>query len=127
MTIPIALAGDARGYLIAPVPMRFSLFYQGRARKPRGMNAGALPALGKGDSAGIWVHRSHSPAWSRGQGHQAGSRVESAALGGGAGAFVDEPLSPEARFGFDKKPENYLAFLHFACGLIALRAAGLFG
>ena len=28
---------------------------------------------------------------------------------------------------WDKKPENYLAFLHFACGLIALRAAGLFG
>jgi putative transposase len=27
----------------------------------------------------------------------------------------------------DKKPQNYLAFLHFACGLIALRAAGLFG
>jgi transposase len=27
----------------------------------------------------------------------------------------------------DKKPENYLAFLHFACGLIAFRAAGLFG
>jgi putative transposase len=26
-----------------------------------------------------------------------------------------------------KKPENYLAFLHFACGLIAFRAAGLFG
>jgi putative transposase len=28
---------------------------------------------------------------------------------------------------WDKKPENYLAFLHFACGLVALRAAGLFG
>lgn len=28
---------------------------------------------------------------------------------------------------WDKKPQNYLAFLHFACGLIALRAAGLFG
>ena len=28
---------------------------------------------------------------------------------------------------WDKKPENYLAFLHFACGLMALRAAGLFG
>jgi putative transposase len=28
---------------------------------------------------------------------------------------------------WDKKPEHYLAFLHFACGLIALRAAGLFG
>lgn len=28
---------------------------------------------------------------------------------------------------WDKKPENYLAFLHFACGLIAFRAAGLFG
>jgi putative transposase len=28
---------------------------------------------------------------------------------------------------WEKKPENYLAFLHFACGLIALRAAGLFG
>lgn len=27
---------------------------------------------------------------------------------------------------WDKKPENYLAFLHFACGLIAFRAAGLF-
>src|SRR5262249_38604017 len=26
-----------------------------------------------------------------------------------------------------KKLQNYLAFLHFACGLIALRAAGLFG
>jgi len=28
---------------------------------------------------------------------------------------------------WDKKPANYLAFLHFACGLIAFRAAGLFG
>lgn len=28
---------------------------------------------------------------------------------------------------WDKKAENYLAFLHFACGLIAFRAAGLFG
>ena len=28
---------------------------------------------------------------------------------------------------WDKKPENYLAFLHFACGLIAFPAAGLFG
>jgi len=27
---------------------------------------------------------------------------------------------------WEKKPENYLAFLHFACGLIAFRAAGLF-
>jgi len=27
---------------------------------------------------------------------------------------------------WDKKPENYLAFRHFACGLIAFRAAGLF-
>ena len=28
---------------------------------------------------------------------------------------------------WDKKPENYLALLHFACGLIAFRAAGLLG
>jgi putative transposase len=28
---------------------------------------------------------------------------------------------------WDKKPKNYLAFLHFACALIAFRAAGLFG
>jgi len=28
---------------------------------------------------------------------------------------------------WDKNPENYLGFLHFACALIALRAAGLFG
>jgi putative transposase len=28
---------------------------------------------------------------------------------------------------WEKKPENYLAFLHFACGLLAFRAAGLFG
>ncbi len=28
---------------------------------------------------------------------------------------------------WDKKPQTYLAVLHFACGLIALRAAGLFG
>jgi len=28
---------------------------------------------------------------------------------------------------WDKKPQNYLAFLHFACGLIAFRAGGLFG
>ena len=28
---------------------------------------------------------------------------------------------------WDKKPANYLAFLHFACGLIAFRAARLFG
>ncbi len=28
---------------------------------------------------------------------------------------------------WDKKVENYLAFLHFACALIAFRATGLFG
>ena len=28
---------------------------------------------------------------------------------------------------WEKKPQNYIAFLHFACGLIAFRAAGLFG
>jgi putative transposase len=28
---------------------------------------------------------------------------------------------------WEKKPQHYLAFLHFACGLIAFRAAGLFG
>jgi transposase len=28
---------------------------------------------------------------------------------------------------WDKHPEHYLAFLHFACALIAFRAAGLFG
>lgn len=28
---------------------------------------------------------------------------------------------------WEKKSQNYLAFLHFACALIAFRAAGLFG
>ena len=28
---------------------------------------------------------------------------------------------------WDKKAENYLGFLHFACALLAFRAAGLFG
>lgn len=28
---------------------------------------------------------------------------------------------------WDKKPENYLGLLHFACALIAFRAAGIFG
>ena len=28
---------------------------------------------------------------------------------------------------WDKSPENYIAFLHFACALTALRAAGLLG
>lgn len=28
---------------------------------------------------------------------------------------------------WEKKSENYLAFLHFACALVAFRAAGLFG
>ena len=28
---------------------------------------------------------------------------------------------------WDKSANNYIAFLHFACALIALRAAGLFG
>ena len=28
---------------------------------------------------------------------------------------------------WDKSPENYIAFLHFACTLITLRAAGLLG
>ena len=28
---------------------------------------------------------------------------------------------------WEKKPQNYLAFLHFACGLVAFLAAGLFG
>lgn len=28
---------------------------------------------------------------------------------------------------WEKKPEHYLAFLHFACALIAFRAAALFG
>jgi hypothetical protein len=28
---------------------------------------------------------------------------------------------------WDKKPENYLGFLHFACAWITLRAAGVLG
>jgi transposase len=28
---------------------------------------------------------------------------------------------------WDKNPKNYLGFLHFACALIAFRAAGIFG
>lgn len=28
---------------------------------------------------------------------------------------------------WEKKAQNYIAFLHFACALIAFRAAGLFG
>lgn len=28
---------------------------------------------------------------------------------------------------WDKSPENYIAFLHFACALVALRASGLLG
>ena len=28
---------------------------------------------------------------------------------------------------WDESPDNYIAFLHFACALIALRAAGLLG
>ncbi len=28
---------------------------------------------------------------------------------------------------WEKKAEHYLAFLHFACALVAFRAAGLFG
>jgi transposase len=28
---------------------------------------------------------------------------------------------------WDKKPDNYVGFLHFACGLIAFRSAGIFG
>ena len=28
---------------------------------------------------------------------------------------------------WDKSPDNYIAFLHFACALIALRASGLLG
>jgi putative transposase len=28
---------------------------------------------------------------------------------------------------WEKKPENYMGLLHFACALIAFRAAGLFG
>ena len=28
---------------------------------------------------------------------------------------------------WDKSPRNYIAFLHFACALIAFRAAGLLG
>ena len=28
---------------------------------------------------------------------------------------------------WEKKPANYIGFLHFACALIAFRAAGLFG
>ena len=31
------------------------------------------------------------------------------------------------RVRWDKYPENYIAFLHFACALVALRAAGLLG
>ena len=45
---------------------------------------------------------------------------------------VERSLSGMNRFRrilvrWDKKPENYIAFLHFACALIAFRAAGLFG
>ena len=37
------------------------------------------------------------------------------------------PLFRRLLIRWDKKPENCLAFLHFACGLIAFRTAGLFG
>ena len=45
---------------------------------------------------------------------------------------VDRPQSWRNRFRrvlsrWDKKGETYLAFLHFACALIAFRASGLFG
>jgi putative transposase len=42
-------------------------------------------------------------------------------------ALVDEPLAPTSDPALDKKSETYRAFLHFACGLLAFRAAGLFG
>jgi putative transposase len=45
---------------------------------------------------------------------------------------VERPHSGMNRFRrvlirWDKKGETYLAFLHFACALIAFRASGLFG
>ena len=48
-----------------------------------------------------------------------------ATLDGGTQSFVDESFSPPAR-SLGQKAENYLAFLHFSCGLIAFRAAALF-
>ena len=61
-----------------------------------------------------------------GKGDQAGSRVQ------GARWVVERTHSRLNRFRrilvrWDKAPEHYIAFLHFACALITLRAAGLLG
>jgi hypothetical protein len=52
------------------------------------------------------ITRPCAPARGGGESHSMGSGRARAALDRGAGAFVDEPFSPEARFDFDKKPEN---------------------
>lgn len=68
--------------------------------------------------------------------HIRGRGAEAQALKADAGAkarrwVVERSHSQMNRFRrvvvrWDKKPEHYLAFLHFACALIAFRAAGLF-
>ena len=44
----------------------------------------------------IRLYGPYSPTWGRSPGHQARSGLQSAAVGGGTSAFVDEPFSPPA-------------------------------
>ena len=61
-----------------------------------------------------------------------GAQVEDQALADARGRVVERSHSWMNRFRrilvrWEKKPDHYLAFLHFACALIAFRSAELFG
>jgi putative transposase len=68
----------------------------------------------------------------RAQGEEAQAPSYATPGSGHGGGVVERTQSRRNRFRrvlirWDKEGETYLAFLHFACALIAFRASGLFG
>jgi putative transposase len=74
----------------------------------------------------VRLHRPHPRPGRRSDGAQTRSGLPRPPLGGGTRAQLMNRFR-RLLVRWEKKPQNYIAFLHFACGLIAFRAAGLFG
>ena len=75
---------------------------------------------------GIRLHRPHTQSGRGGSGHQGGGRFKARRwVVEGTHNWLNRFRRILVRW--DKSPENCTAFLHFACALITLRAAGLLG
>ena len=74
----------------------------------------------------VWLYGAYPCAWRGGPCHQTRSGLPRTALGG---RTTHSWMNRFRRIVicWEKKPENYIVLLNFACALIAFRAAGLFG